>query len=126
MLRTGHANNYTPPGFADEIDGDNVVESSWRKEINASVFQPLPPQKFGSNSKGTAESIREYFADYFYHSGAVLKQWKTLYNKNHWKDILFYLCTSTDYKSSHPEFFKTIVPKQLANSLKNTCKGVLF
>ena len=31
MLRTGHANTYTAPGFADEIDGYNVVEVSWRK-----------------------------------------------------------------------------------------------
>ena len=31
MLRTGHANTYTPPEFADEIDGYNVVEVSWRK-----------------------------------------------------------------------------------------------
>ena len=38
MLRTGHANNYTPPGFADEIDGDNVVESSWRKESMPAYF----------------------------------------------------------------------------------------
>ena len=38
-----------------------------------------------------------------------------------------YLCTSTNYKSSHPElFFKTVVPKELVNSLKNTCKGVYF
>ena len=38
MLRTGHANTYTPPGFADEIDGEKVVEGSWRKEVKASVF----------------------------------------------------------------------------------------
>ena len=57
MLRIGHANTYTPPEFADEIDEDNVVEGSWRKEVNASVFQPLPPQKFRNNSKRTAEII---------------------------------------------------------------------
>ena len=78
MLRSGHANTYTPPGFADEIDGDNVVEGSWKKEVNASLFQPLPPQKFGNSSKQTAESIREYFADYFYGPDAVPWQWKTL------------------------------------------------
>ena len=71
MLLTGYANVYTSPGFTDEIDGDNVVEHSWRKEINASVFQPLPPQKFRNNSKRTAESMREYFADYFHGRGAV-------------------------------------------------------
>ena len=38
MLRTGHANTYKPPGFADEIDGNNVVQGSWRKQVNASVF----------------------------------------------------------------------------------------
>ena len=38
MLRTGHANTYTPPGFADEIDGEKVAEGSWRKEVKASVF----------------------------------------------------------------------------------------
>ena len=78
ILLTGHANTYAPPRFADEIDGDNVVGGSWRKEVNLSVFQPLPPQKFGNKSKRTAESIREYFADYFYGPGAVPWQWKTL------------------------------------------------
>ena len=72
------ANAYTPLGFADEIDGDNVVEDSWRKEVNASVFQPLPPRQSGNNSKRTAESIREYLADYFFGPGAVPSQWKTL------------------------------------------------
>ena len=38
MLRTGHANTYTPPGFADEIDGEKVMEGSSRKEVKASVF----------------------------------------------------------------------------------------
>ena len=38
MLHTGHANTYAPPRFADEIDGDNVVRGSWRKEVNVSVF----------------------------------------------------------------------------------------
>ena len=71
MLLTGYVNVYTPPGFTDEIDGDNVVEHSWRKEINASVFQPLPPQKFGNNSKRTVESIKVYFPDYLYGPGAV-------------------------------------------------------
>ena len=66
ILHTGHVNTYAPPGFVDKIDADNVVEGSWRKEVNASVFKPLPPQKFGNNSKETAESISEYFADYFY------------------------------------------------------------
>ena len=68
---TGHANTYIPLGFLDEIDGDNIVEGSWRKEVNASLFQLLPPQKFGNNSKQTAKNIREYFADYFYSPGAV-------------------------------------------------------
>ena len=71
MPHTGHANTYTPPGFVDETDGYNVVEDSCRKEVNASVFQPLPPQKFGNNYKRTAESIRGYFADYSYDPGAV-------------------------------------------------------
>ena len=48
MLHTGHANTYTLPGFMDEIDGDNVVEGNWRKEANASIFQPLPQWKFGN------------------------------------------------------------------------------
>ena len=48
MLHTGHTNTYIPPGFVDEIDGDNVVEGNWRKEANASVFQPLPQWKFGN------------------------------------------------------------------------------
>ena len=78
MLCTGHVNTYTPPGFAKEIDGDNLIEGSRRKEINASVFQPLPPQKFGNNSKRTVESIKGYVADYFYDPGAVPWQWKTL------------------------------------------------
>ena len=51
ILRTGHANTYTPQGFVDEIYGDNLVKGSWRKEVNASVFKPLPSQKFGNNSK---------------------------------------------------------------------------
>ena len=66
------------PGFADQIDGDNVVECSWRKEINACVFQPLPSQKHGNNSKRIAKSIWEYFADYFHGPAAVPWQWKTL------------------------------------------------
>ena len=78
MPHTGHTKTYTPPGFVDEIGGDNVVEGSWKKEVNASVSQPLPPQKFGSNSKRIFKSIREYFADYFYGPGAVAWQWKTL------------------------------------------------
>ena len=78
MLRTWHTNTYTPPAFADETDEDNAVERIWRKEINTRVFQPLDPQKFENNSKRTAESIKEYFADYFYGPGAVPWQWKML------------------------------------------------
>ena len=48
MLHNGHANTYIPPGFMDEIDGDNVVEGNWRKEANASILQPLPQRKFGN------------------------------------------------------------------------------
>ena len=123
MLRTWHANTYTPPGFADKTDVDNVVEDSWRNEVNASIFQPLPPQKFGNNSKQTAKS---YFAI------STVQVWchcngKHRYNNTHWKNILLFRCTSTSYKSSHPElFFKTDVPKQLANSLKNNSFLALF
>ena len=33
IFPTGHVNTYIPLGFFDEIDGDNIVEGSWKLKV---------------------------------------------------------------------------------------------
>ncbi len=78
LLRTKSPESYTPSGFADEVEGDHIIEGQWRKQTTGSNFKALPPRRHGNNQKKTAEEYRDIFADHFYGPGQVPWQWKCL------------------------------------------------
>ena len=78
MLRTKSSESYTPPGYADEIVNDTLIDGSWREQNPPSILEPLLPRRSGNNTKIKAEQIRSIFADYFYGPGEVPCQWKLL------------------------------------------------
>eukprot|EP00795_Rhopilema_esculentum_P011621 gene11621-21862_t len=81
MLRTKSSDSYKPKGFADEIQGDMVVDGQWRAENSDRNMQPLPPRRHGNNNAKAAAELRDIFADHFYGPGQVPWQWNHIMAK---------------------------------------------
>ena len=71
---------YNAPGFADRMNGDQVVPGGWRQELAAGdVPQPLDViREAGTGTREKAEAVRENFVDYFLGPGTVPWQWRVL------------------------------------------------
>ena len=82
LLRTKSSESYTPRGFADEIEGDKVIDGQWRAENSCANMLPLPPRRHGNNTAKSAGDLREIFADHFYGPGQVPWQWNHILSKN--------------------------------------------
>lgn len=85
--------NYCPRGFADTEDaGGNVTKGTWRASVPLhSVERPR-----GRNYQRGALQVRDEFAEFFYHEGAVPWQIETVNNVGP-------TLSSSDYDSSSSE-----------------------
>ena len=71
LLRERSRDNYTPPGFTDEIQMDgNICNGTWRDEASSEFLCPLEAIKQNWYSKNALE-IRTTFKDYFCSPGEV-------------------------------------------------------
>eukprot|EP00795_Rhopilema_esculentum_P004182 gene4182-20368_t len=68
-------------GFADEIQGDMVVDGQWRSENSDTNMQPLMPRRHGNNNAKAAAELRDIFADHFDGPGQVPWQWNHIMAK---------------------------------------------
>ncbi|XP_018405658.1 PREDICTED: uncharacterized protein LOC108782008 [Cyphomyrmex costatus] len=67
--------NYCDRGFADELNGCEIIRGSWRNELQNNTAL-TPYGSAGSNTHSRIAALgREKFKDYFLNEGAVPWQW---------------------------------------------------
>lgn len=60
---------YSPSGSFDrEVEGQ-IIDGSWRHEVNSTILQPI--EKLARKSPRAAEDVRNEFSEYFSSTGAV-------------------------------------------------------
>ncbi len=81
LLRSKSSDSYTPKGFADEVQGDMIIEGHWRDVNQCSNMQPLPPWRQGNNNAKSAADMRDKLADHFCGPGQVPWQWNHIMSR---------------------------------------------
>eukprot|EP00794_Sanderia_malayensis_P003933 gene3933-biopygen2431 len=82
LLRTKSSESYTPRGFADEIQGDKVIDGQSSVENASANMLPFPLRKDGNNNAKTAADLCGIFADNFHGPGQAPWQWKHIMSKD--------------------------------------------
>ena len=79
MLREKSRDTYTPANYADEETSAGTFQpGQWRTEVNTSFLHSILVTRQSNPYTRSAESVRNYLADYFYGPGAIPWQWDVI------------------------------------------------